>query len=200
MTDRSFPDREPHQAESPTASLLMELQLYGHRPFQDEPDPRPLPEESAVCAALTDIFDALVATFIDTRLEPDLEDLLWSRVNLFHRAAGRVERELNTNEQAQRRSQKRQDASEIRSVELEWLLAEGTTLIERRNAFELMRDQAAALFETHTGTAWRRRTGSMVNHRTLTGAMIDSRDFQAARRRAETEVMLPAQGCVQRRL
>jgi hypothetical protein len=73
-------------------------------------------------------------------------------------------------------------------------------LIERRNAFELMRDQAAALFETHTGTAWRRRTGSMVNHRTLTGAMIDSRDFQAARRRAETEVMLPAQGRVQRRL
>ena len=32
----------------------------------------------------------------------------------------------------------------------------------------------------------------MVNHRTLTAAMIDSRDFLAARRRAETEVLLPA--------
>jgi hypothetical protein len=31
----------------------------------------------------------------------------------------------------------------------------------------------------------------MVNHRTLTSAMIDSREFLAARRRAETEVLLP---------
>ena len=138
MTDPSFPDREPHHAESPTASVLTELQLYGHRPFQDEPDPRPLPEESTVRTAIADIFDALVATFTDTRLEPDLEDLLWSQVNLFHRAADRIERELDTNEQAQKRSQKQQVGSEIRSVALERLLAEGTTLIERRNAFELM--------------------------------------------------------------
>ena len=32
----------------------------------------------------------------------------------------------------------------------------------------------------------------MVNRKALTSAMIDSRDFLAARRRAETEVMLPA--------
>jgi hypothetical protein len=32
----------------------------------------------------------------------------------------------------------------------------------------------------------------MVNHRALTAAVIDSRDFLAAKRRAETEVMLPA--------
>lgn len=32
----------------------------------------------------------------------------------------------------------------------------------------------------------------MVNHRNLTAAMIDSRDFLAAKRRAETEVMLPS--------
>lgn len=31
----------------------------------------------------------------------------------------------------------------------------------------------------------------MVNHRKLTATMIDSRDFLAAKRRAETEVMLP---------
>ena len=191
MTEPSFTDHEPHHTVSPTASLLMELQLYGHRPFQDEPDARPLPEERTLLTALADIFDALVATLTDTRLEPDLEDLLWSQVNLFHRAADRVERELDTNEQAQKRSQKEQDGSEIRSVELERLLAEGTTLIERRNAFELMRDQAAALYDTHTGSAWRPRGGAMVNRRALTAAMIDSRDFIAARRRAETEVMLP---------
>jgi len=191
MTDHFNPDHEPHHAESSTASLLTELQLYGHRPFQDEPDARPLPEERTVRTALADIFDALVSTLTDTRLEPDLEDLLWSTVNLFHRAADRIERELDGNEQAQRRSQKDQDGSEIRSVELERLLAEGLTLIERRNAFEIMRDQAADLFETHTGTAWRPRTGSKVNHRALTSAVIDSRDFLAAKRRAETEVMVP---------
>jgi hypothetical protein len=61
----------------------------------------------------------------DTRLEPDLDDLLWSTVNLFHRAVGRIERELDDNEQAQKRSQREQDGSEVKSVELERLIAEG---------------------------------------------------------------------------
>ena len=80
----------------------------------------------------------------------------------------------------------------MKSVELERLIAEGQTLLERRDAFELMRDQAAEHFERHTGSNWRPRTGSMVNHRNLTSAMIDSRDFLAAKRRAEAEVLLPA--------
>ncbi len=183
---------EPPHTSSPTDHVLAELQLYGYRPFQDEPDLRPLPEAKAVTAAVADIFDALVATLADTRLEPDLEDLLWSTVNLFHRAASRIERELDDNEQAQRRSQKEQDGSEIRSVELERLTSEGQTLIERRNDMEFFRDQAANQFERHIGSSWRPRSGSMVNHRMLTSAMIDSRDFLAAKRRAENEVLLPA--------
>ncbi|MCF1480383.1 DUF2493 domain-containing protein [Agrobacterium vitis] len=183
---------EPVHASSPADHLLTELQLYGWRPFQDEPDPRPLPEGNMVAAAVTDIFDALVATLGDTRLEPDLDDLLWGTVNLFHRAIGRVERGLDDNEQAQRRLQREQDGSEVKSVELERLTAEGQTLIERRNSMELFRDLSAEAFEHHTGTPWRPRTGSMVNHRHLTSAMIDSRDFLAAKRRADTEVMVPA--------
>ncbi len=81
---------EPHHASSPTDHVLTELQLYGYRPFQDEPDPRPLPEGNIVAGAIADIFDALIATLGDTRLEPDLDDLLWSAVNLFHRAADRL--------------------------------------------------------------------------------------------------------------
>jgi len=192
MTERDTAGFEPPHSSSPTGSLLDELQLYGYRPFQDEPDPRPLPETRTVAGAVADIFDAFVATLGDTRLEPDLEDLLWSTVNLFHRAAARIERELDDNEQAQRRGQKEQDGSEIRSVELERLTAEGMTLIERRNSMEFFRDQAAEQFERHTGSTWRPRSGSMVNHRALTSAMIDSRDFLAAKRRAETQVLLPA--------
>ena len=141
--------------------------------------------------ALIDIFDAFVATLGDTRLEPDLENLLWGAVNLFHRAADRAQRDLDDNELSQRRSQDEQDGSEIRSLELERLIAEGISQIERRNAFEVMRDHAAELFELHTGSAWTPRAGSMVNHKALTSAVIDSRDFLAAKRRAETEVMMP---------
>ena len=46
---------------SAAESILTELQLYGHRPFQDEPDPRPLPEPSAIGCAVADMFDALIA-------------------------------------------------------------------------------------------------------------------------------------------
>ena len=176
---------------SPTGHAITELQLHGYRPFQDEPDPRPLPEGRLIAGAVADIFDALIVSLRDTRLEPDLDDLLWSTVNLFHRAMTRIERELDSNEQAQRRGQREQDGSEIRSVELERLTAQGLTLIERRNVMEYFRDQAAEHFARHTGSHWQPRTGSKVSHRTMTGAMIDSRDFIAARRRAETEVMLP---------
>jgi hypothetical protein len=181
-----------HHAASPTAHLLDELALYGYRPRGDEPDPRPLPEAAIVQAQLAAAFDALGAMLADTRLEDDLPDLLWSLVNLFHRKIDRIERELDDNEQAQRRSQAEQNGSEVKSVELERLIAQGLALIERRNAFEFFREHAAELFEAATGSAWRPRAGSVVSHRTLTAAMIDSRDFLAARRRAEREVLMPA--------
>ncbi len=191
MTDHDDTEFEPPHTSSQTDHVLSELQLYGYRPFHDEPDPRPLPAGEAVASAVADIFDALASTLNDTRLEPDLEDLLWSTVNVFHRAVSRIERELDGNEQAQLKSQKEQNGSEVRSVELERLTAEGISLIERRDSMELFRDQAAERFELLTGSAWRPRAGSMVNHRTLTSAMIDSRDFLAAKRRADTELMLP---------
>ncbi|CCD93335.1 conserved hypothetical protein [Bradyrhizobium sp. ORS 375] len=191
MSDQHDEMREPRESQSTTENVLTELQLYGYRPFDDEPDPRPLPEGRVIAGAVADIFDALVATLSETRLEPELKELLWSTVNLFHRATMRIERELDHNEQAQRSSQREQNGSEVRSVELERLTSEGLSLVERRNALELFRDLAVEAFELHTGSPWRPRSGSQVSHRTLTAAMIDSRDFLAAKHRAETEVMLP---------
>ena len=75
-------------------------------------------------------------------------------------------------------------------MELERLVAQGLTLIERRNSFEFIRDAAAELYGLHTGQAWRPRTGSMVK-RAMTAAMIDSREFINARRRADAQVLLP---------
>jgi hypothetical protein len=179
-------------ALSPTAHLLDELQLFGWRPTGDEPDPRPLPEAAAAQGAIVDMADALIATFSDTRLESDLESLLWSLVYLFHRHLGQIDRALDRNEQRQRE----QDGSEIRSVELERLIAEGLSLVERRNAFEFMRDVAAHRFEAETGQAWKPRAGSLIRRsgstQPLTAAVIDSRDFIAAKRRAEIEPLTPA--------
>jgi hypothetical protein len=107
MTDHDTahaPD-EAH-AVSTTASLLDELQLYGHGPFDDDPDPRPLPDADRLGGAIADVFDALVATLSDTRLEPDLADLLWSVVNLFHRGIDRIGRALDANEDEQKRKQR----------------------------------------------------------------------------------------------
>jgi hypothetical protein len=185
------PDCELHAA-SPTAHLLDELALYGHRPGRDEGDSRPLPEPEAAQAHLDAMVDALATMLNGTRLEDDLGDLLWSFVNLFHRRIDRVERDLDANEQAQRSSQAEQDGSEVKSVELERLVDQGASLIERRNAFEFFRDYAAELFAATTGSVWRPRAGSKVNHRALTAAMIDSRDFIAARRRADSEILVPA--------
>jgi hypothetical protein len=60
-----------------------------------------------------------------------------------------------------------------------------------RDCMELFRDQAADCYEVQTGSPWRPRAGSMVNNRALTAAMIDSRDFIAAWRKAEAKVLLP---------
>ena len=103
-----------------------------------------------------------------------------------------MQRDLDRNEDAQKRSQKEQDGSEVRSVELERLIAEGMSMIERRETMEFFRAHAADLFETHTGSVWHARSGSKVSHRALTAAMIDSRDFLAAKRRVEIEPLMPA--------
>src|SRR5579883_1787964 len=60
-----------HHAASPTAHLLDELALYGYRPGEDEPDPRPLPEAETAEAQLAAAFDAVGAMLADTRLEDD---------------------------------------------------------------------------------------------------------------------------------
>jgi hypothetical protein len=46
---------------------------------------------------------------------------------------------------------------------------------------EFFRDEAADLFEAHTGSSWRPRSGSKVNHRALTSALIDSRERPESR-------------------
>ena len=70
----STDQHESEQRMSGTGVILQELALYAYRPFSDEPDPRPLPEDRMVAGAVADMFDGMVAALQDTRIEPDLED------------------------------------------------------------------------------------------------------------------------------
>ncbi len=194
MTDHSDLDLElfePGHESSPTARVLEDLALYGYRPLPGEPDPRPLPDPDQLAAAVSDLFDILAAALRDTKLETDLEDLLWGLTDLFHKKAARLASLLDGNGDKQKRSAEEQDGSEVRSVELERLLAQGEELGERHDAIEELRNLAAERFEAETGSAWRPRAGSLVSRKTMTAALIDSRDYLAAKRRAETEIMLP---------
>jgi len=184
-------DLEPTHRNSATARVIEHLELYGYQPSGSEPDPRPLPEPDLLAGAISDLFDILGGALRDTSLEPELNDILWHVTDLFHKKAARVQRQLEDNEDRQKKSQDEQDGSEVRSVELERLILDGQALLERREAFEHIRDLAAEHYEAETGSAWRPRAGSLVNHRHLTAAMIDSRDFLAARRKADTELLLP---------
>jgi hypothetical protein len=151
-----------------------------------------LPEADRAEQEIATCVEALTSLVTETRLEDNLDDILWSFAYLFHRKISGLDRSLDDNEQAQRRSQQEQDGSEVKSVELERLMAQGIALIERRNAFESFRDIAASQYEHATGSAWRPRYGSLTNRKTLTAAMIDSRDFIAAKRRAEIEPLMPS--------
>lgn len=192
MAYRTDDEYEPEHTASATAEAMEMMALQGYRPVYDEEDARPVPEDETLQGLVAEILDGLTATFQDTRLAPDLPDLLWSQVNLFHRAINRVQGKLDENEGAQKTSQKIQDGSEIRSVEIERLIAEGQALLDRRDSFERLRDLAAERYEQILGTAWRPYTGSMVNHRTMTASVVASRDFVRAKHKAEIEVMIPA--------
>ncbi len=183
---------EPDHSTSPTGHVIEALELYGYHPAEGEADPRITPEDTAIQGAVADIFDALISTMADTSLDFDLDEIMWSTVNTFHRAVERIERKLDDNEQAQKRLQREQDGSEVKSVQLETLIGIGQNLIERRDSMEIFRDTAADLYLRSTGTPWSPRSGSRVNHRQMTSAMIDSRDFLAAKRKADNEVLLPA--------
>jgi len=183
---------EPDHSTSPTGHVIEALELYGYHPAEGEADPRITPEDTAIQGAVADIFDALISTMADTCLDFDLDEIMWSTANTFHRAVERIERKLDDNEQAQKRFQREQDGSEVKSVQLETLIGIGQNLIERRDSTEVFRDTAADIYLRTTGTPWSPRSGSRVNHRQMTSAMIDSRDFLAAKRRADNEVLLPA--------
>jgi hypothetical protein len=176
---------------SPTGRVMQNLELFGFRPNSDERDPRALPHKDDIAGAVTELFDTMTGTIDETGLAPELDDVLWSLVNLFHRSADRMQRQLDRNVDAQHHAQRAQDGSEVQSVLLEDLICEGQLISGKRDSFEEFRDRAADLFEMRTGSVWRPRTGTKIGHKTMTASVIDSRDFVAAKRTADIRPLSP---------
>ncbi|MCV0371753.1 DUF2493 domain-containing protein [Filomicrobium sp.] len=188
----SFRNRSGFASVSATGRVTSNLALYGNvHGYADGQEQRPFPADETLDNVVTNLFATLSDAFADTALEPDVQSLLWSLCYLFHRKLDGIQRLLDENESKQRSAQEEQDGSEIRSVQLERLIDKGQTLLEKHAAFERLRDHAAAEYEDRTGSAWRPSSGSMVSRRTMTAAVVDSRDYISAKRRAETEIFLP---------
>jgi len=184
-------NRSGYPSSSATATVCENLAIYGHTPHDDEPEYRPIPEDQQLEGSVEAMFAAVTGPLADTALEDDVEPILWSMVNALHRTEDRIQRRLDDNESELRDALEQQDGSEILSVKLERLTAKAHELTERRDAVAHMRTHAERAFEDHTGKGWLPKSGSLVNRKAQTAAMIDSRDYLAAKKYADTNVMIP---------
>jgi len=174
-----------------TATICENLDIFGATFGPGETDNRPLPEPEEIETAVTCLFEPITGLFDDCPLSGDLESMLWGFVNAFHAQVNRLERALDDNERRQADLRERHDGSEVSDTALCEAIDQGRALIDRKNAFLAMFDAANAEFEKATGATWRPRHGSRQRTRNLTAAMIDSRDFERARRQRWTEDNLP---------
>lgn len=187
----SFARPAGYRSTTATGRVSDNLALYGHPGRHDETEHRPFPTDDVLDGIVSALFDNIAQPLDDTALQPDIADLLWSLANVFHHRANYIQRLLDSNEMKQKTAHEQNDRSEISSVALERLIEKGQLLVEKRAAFQRMRDQAADQYAEHTGSVWLPRSGSKVSHKPMTAAVVDSRDYISAKRRAETEIMLP---------
>jgi len=176
---------------SATGRVLERAELYGYTPGHDEPDSRPVADDDALDGLVDTMYAAVGTAFADTSLEGDVDALLYSLTYAFHHQVERSQRILDANEDRIREARDEDDGSEVTSSKLERLVDKGRLLEEKRDAFEHLRDAAKTAYSEQTGKVWTQRSGSVVNHRKMTAASIESRDYLSAKRYKETNVLVP---------
>jgi hypothetical protein len=183
--------RSGYPSSTATAHVMAGLALHGYTPDHNEPDPREMPDQAALEGLASALMSALAGVLSGTGLEPEIQDLSWSLVDIFHRKSHRLQKRADDAELKLREAQEQNDGSEIASVQLERAQAFCEQFLARRDTIEDLRDALANEYQSLNGTHWRPLTTSMVNHRKRTGSLVQSRDFLAAKRYAETNVMIP---------
>ena len=194
METSSDDGSEPRHYASPTAAISDHAALYGATPGPDEPDNRPVWDESEAVAGIEQTIHTLIESVAPdgTQLADERESLLWGFVNMLHAQAGRIDRTADRIVLEMRDLERAQDGTEVKALELERLTERAHALGDRRDAFETMRDFAADAYRVETGQIWRPRQGSHTSRTgRLTSAAIDARDFRRARKDRETRAHLP---------
>ncbi len=183
-----------HEAQSPTAMICENAQLFGATPERGEFDPREVWDRDEAITAVSEAFRIIAegAAPDGFQLADEREHLLWGIVNAFDAQARRLDRSVDRLSPELRDLQAAQDGSEVKARELELTTDRARNLGDRRDAFEQMRDTAAEHYRAKTGEVWRPRRGSHTSQTgKLTSAAIEARDFQRARKDRETRAHLP---------
>ena len=182
------------QAQSVTATVCENAQLFGAAPERGEYDPRDVWDRDDAIDAVSEAFRILAEGVgpDGTQLADEREGMLWGFVNCLDAQVRRLDRSVDRLAPEIRDLQRAQDGTEINARELEMTTHRAQNLGDRRDAFEQMRDAAATAYRAETGDTWRPRRGSNVSQTGhLTSAAIDARDFMRARKDRETRAHLP---------
>ena len=187
-------DRIDTQAQSVTATVCENAQLFGATPERDEFDPRDIWDRDDALDAVGEAFRILGEGVgpDGTQLADERESMLWGFVNMLDAQVRRLDRSVDRLAPEIRDLQRAQDGTEINARELELTTHRAQNFGDRRDAFEQMRDAAATAYRAETGDTWRPRRGSHTSQTGhLTSAAIDARDFMRARKDRETRAHLP---------
>ena len=145
-------DIDNTQAQSVTATVCENAQLYGATPERDEFDPREVWDADDAMGAVSEAF-RIIAEGVGpdgTQLADERESLLWGFVNTFDAQVRRLDRSVDRLSPELRDLQREQDGTEIKSRELELVTDRAQNFGDRRDAFEKMRDAAADAYRAET--------------------------------------------------
>ena len=180
--------------QSVTATVCENAALYGAAPERDEFDSRDVWDRDDALDAVSEAFRIMAQGVAPDgfQLADERESLLWGFVNCLDAQTQRLDRAADKLLPELRDLQRAQDGTEIKSRELELVTDRAQNLTARRDAFEIMRDEAADAYRADTGNVWRPRRGSHVSQTgKLTSAAVDARDFMRARKDREIMAHLP---------
>ena len=150
---------ETHVAGASTAYIMEQASLHGATPGFDDPDTREIYDPEDAHDAIDRAMD-LIATRIapdGSPLEPDRAQLLWGIVHVLNAQTERLFRAASNLGPEIRDLQKEQDGSEVKALQLQRATERGWDLQGRAEAFERLRNTAAAGYQDRTGQVWRVR-------------------------------------------
>lgn len=150
------------------------------------------PDPDAISQTLGAVWSDLFGLFTDTVIEADAEDLAWGFVNLFHRAAIKKAAQIDRATDEIRLLLATADGSEVHTSELEQQIERAQAAETVMLALEELRETAAHLYLTETGSSWKPAGGSRLNHDAkTTSAVVQGRDFLKARAETRRRVSMP---------